>query len=206
MKKFLLLLVVLHLQGCANINTAKKGVDPTALQHENSEDRLLTEAEFMDRVSRSATLIYEGLVAISGAAYTYAIENNGDLPPGAFQAVKSLLLDGGYLKTWPPIPPFAFTDPVEYEFRYKNGFDDLDGLGALDDVIYAQDLKIEVCEDFIRRYPDSGVGDAIFDFEANGMRYPAAIFGRHIKVYAIKWTQVKHLEYCDIEWVVKYND
>jgi len=205
MKKLLLLLIVLFVSGCANIVAVKNESDLTALRHENSEVELLTEAEFMSRVSRSATLIYEGMVAISDAAKLYALENNGKLPPGGRKAVRSLLLDGGYLKTWPTIPPFAFTDPVEYEFRYKNGFADLDGLGEADDLIYAQDLKIEVCEDFLHRYSSAGSGDVIYDYEANGGKYPGEVFGRHVKIYAITWSDLNISEYCDIEWVMQYN-
>ena len=205
MKKLLALLIVLFVCGCANIVAIKNESDSTALRHEKSEVKLLTEAEFMDRVSRSATLIYEGMQAIRDAAYQYATDNNGNFPSGSFKVLKALLLDGGYLKTWPPVPPFAYTDPVQYELMYKAGYADMDGLGGPDDVIYAQDLKIEVCEEFIQRYSSVGPGDIIYDYEANGKRFPGEVLGRHMIIYAISWSNVDISDYCDIEWVVHYN-
>ena len=84
-------------------------------------------------------------------------------------------------------------------------FLDMDGLGEMDDVIFLQDLKVEVCEEFFRLYPGDMPGDVIFDYEANGKRYPGDVFGRHVKVYAITWSTTDPIEYCDIEWVMQYN-
>jgi hypothetical protein len=202
MKKLLYLLIVISICGCANNAMLQES---PALLHESSESSLLTEEAFMERVSQSATMIYESMQAINDAAKLYAIDNNGSLPSGKTKLVESLLLDGGYLKEWPPIPPFAFTDPVQYEFKYANGYDNMDGLGERDDVIYAQDLKIEICEEFVHRYSSDDLGAIVYDYEANGDRYPGEVFGRHVKIYAINWTTGISPDYCDIEWVMQYN-
>ena len=205
MKKLLLLLIVLFSYGCAT-SVQKTAVQKNSvLRHESAETSLLTEQEFMDRVSKSADVIYEGLRAINDAAKLYAVDNNGSLPPGHHDAVRALLLDGGYLKEWPVAPAFAFTEPIQYGFIYNNTYDDTDGLGTKDKVLYVRDLKNEVCEEFIRRYSSPGFGDMIYDFEAAGKEYPGETMGRHIKIYAINWEMETSPDYCDILWVVKYN-
>ena len=201
MNKLLALLVVMIVQGCAG-DTLQR----TELLHEHNEVKLITEQEFMARVARSATLIYEGLSSISTAAQLYAQDHEGRLPSGNSDKVKKLLLDGGYLNAWPVIPPFAFTNPVQDELSYMNRYDNLDNIGERDDIIYAQDLKIEVCEEFSRRYSSPGLEDVIYDYEANEDNYPGETIGRHIKVYAISWSKTTSPDYCDVEWVVRYND
>ena len=201
MNKFLALLVVLIVQGCA----ADKW-QSSELLHEHDEVKLITEQEFMARVARSATSIYEGLSSISAAAHLYALDHDGRLPPGNSDKVKALLLEGGYIDAWPVIPPFAFTNPVQDELNYMNRYGNLDNIGEFDDVIYAQDLKIEVCEEFSRRYSSSGLEDVIYDYEANKDKFPGETIGRHMKIYAISWSKTTSPDYCDVEWVVRYND
>ena len=201
MNKFLALLVVLIVQGCA-ADTLQR----TELLHEHDEAKLITEQEFMARVARSATLIYEGLSSISTAAQLYALDHEGRLPSGNSDKVKKLLLEGGYLNAWPVIPPFAFTNPAQDELSYMNRYGNLDNIGELDDVVYAQDLKIEVCEEFSRRYSNSGLEDVIYDYEANEDNFPGETIGRHMKIYAISWSKTKSPDYCDVEWVMRYND
>lgn len=201
MRNLLILFVVLVVYGCTS--TTSQNV---VLRHEQDESSLLTEKEFMARISQSATLIYVGLNAISDAAKLYSLDHNGRLPPGNKKKIKPQLLDGGYLKAWPMVPPFAFTDPGQNEFIYVNGYDNMDNIGGHDDVIYVQDLKIEVCEEFNRRYSNSATEDVIYDYEANNDRYPGETIGRHVKIYAISWSRSQRPEYCDIEWVMQYND
>jgi hypothetical protein len=202
LKKLLPILTALVVYGCVSTGPAS---GPTLL-HEASEPEIMTKQEFMDRVAQSATLIYEGMRAINDAAKQYATDNDGKLPGSNISKVKELLLDGGYIEQWPVIPPFAFTDPIQYELKYTNGYADMDGIGAVDDVIYAQDLKNEVCEEFILRYSSAGPEDIIYDYEANRERYPGEVFGRHMKIYAINWYGTNPDGYCDIEWVMQYND
>ncbi len=205
MKKFLVLFIVLLTCGCSSIVPAGMGLGGTTLRHESFEDSLLTEAEFKERTSQAATQVYEGLSAISDAAKLYAIDNDDRLPTGGFVDVGALLLDGGYLSAWPEVPAFAFTDPEQGDFKYSDGYADMDGVGAFDDVIYAQDLKIEVCEDLTRRFSSLAPDDSIHDYEAAGGRYPGETIGTHIKLYTIIWSKTRAPEYCDIEWVMKYN-
>ena len=104
MKRLLLLLIVVSACGCAQ--TTHEFV---TLPHETSESKVLTETEFMSRVSQSATQIYEGFQSIDSAARQYATENNGNLPDGSRHETKAQLLDGGYLKKWPVVPAFAYS-------------------------------------------------------------------------------------------------
>lgn len=201
MRKLLILFVTLMVYGCTSMTSQNP-----VLRHEQDESRLLTAEEFMARVSQSVSIIYDGMNAISEAAERYALDHDGRLPPGNMKTIKSQFLDGGYLKAWPEVPPFAFADPVQYEFNYVNGYDNLDNIGAHDDVIFVPDLKVEVCEEFIRRYSTSGMQDVIYDYEANNDRYPGETIGRHVKIYAITWARSEKPDYCDIEWVMQYND
>jgi hypothetical protein len=203
MKKLLLLLIVLFIHGCAGIAPGSKG---TVLLHEASESRLLTEAEFMARASQSADQIYEGMSAINDAVSLYAIENNGDFPMDSDKKVRSLLLDGGYLTSWPDVPPFAFTDPITTDVRYKSQFDDMDGAGERDSVISVRDLKSEVCEVFARRYSDPYFKGSIYDYKANGDRYPKGLTGKDVRIFAIRWEGGALEDYCDVLWVVQYNN
>lgn len=203
MKKLLLLLMVQFLYGCASTAPESKGLNATALGHETSESELLTEAEFMDRVSRSADIIYEGMNLISDAANQYYVDNNGLLPP-ARKNLRDILLDGGYLEEWPVPPPFAFFDPGQGHFKFFRGYADVDGIGKLDDVITVMELKNEVCQVFARRYASPGFGDTIYDFEAAGNKYPTETTGEHIKIYAVNW-ETAELDRCDILWVMEYT-
>jgi hypothetical protein len=200
MKRLLLFLILVSVCGCAS--TTQKTIK---LRHETSESKLLTEAEFMGRVSQSATQIYEGFRAIDSAARLYASENGGNFPAGSRQEAKSKLLGGGYLNEWPVVPEFAFTDPTQYEIKYHSQYADADDNGKTDHSIYVQDLKLEVCDEFVRNYGSPGYGDTIYDFEAAGGKYPGQTIGRHIKIYAISWEKVLRPEYCDILWVVQYT-
>ena len=207
MKKWLLLLIVLFVHGCASIapestELDSTALDSTALRHETSESALLTEAEFMDRVSRSADIIHEGLNVISDAINQYFIDNNGAMPPARMN-LRDLLLDGGYLEEWPVVPPFAFFDRRQGSFRFFSGYADVDGVGKLDDVLTVLRLKNEVCQVFARRYASPGFGDTIYDFEVAGNKYPAETAGGHIKVYAVRWV-TDDVDHCDILWVMEY--
>jgi hypothetical protein len=200
-KKIILFSVSMFIFGCANM-----ALQGTTLRHEQDESSLLTKAVFMDRASQSATVIYEGMLAISEAANQYAIDNDGNLPSGGFDGARPLLIDGGYLKEWPVVPPFAFADPDPTDLKYSAAFADMDGIGAKDAVVYAHDLKIEVCEEFIKRYSSFGPGDVIHDYEANRRKAPGEMFGRHMKVYAMTWESMNVESYCDALWIIQYND
>ena len=200
MKSLKVLLIVLLVYGCASI--APQG---TVLRHENDEGKLLTKQEFMERVSRSATLVHQGMSAISEAVNQYALDNNNDLPSGSSKKVQQLILDGGYLKEWPVAPPFAFTDPIISPFFYAVRYDNLDGVGPPEAVISAPDLKVEVCREFNRHYSDFAPDDTIYDWEAAGKKYPGQKIGRHIKVFTIAWSKLKQPDYCDAIWIMDYK-
>jgi len=201
MQKIALFLIVLLVYGCVSISS-----QGTALRHESYEQELLTEAEFMERASQAATEIYQGLSAISLAAEQYAKGHDGQLPQGTSDIVKEALLSGGYLTDWPVVSLFAFNEPEQRDFNYLNKHDDMDGIGERDDIIYVPNLKIEVCEEFSRRYSSFAPDVIIHDFEAEMRRYPGETVGRDIKIFAISWSRIEDSEECEIEWVVKYND
>ena len=201
----ILLMIILFSSGCTL--TAVKGPNPSSdLRHEMDEAQLLTEPEFMNRVRQSASIINEGLLRIEQAVTGYAADNGGSLPSGNLDEIKSLLLNGGYLERWPTIPPFAFTDPVEYGYMVSRKYEDLDGKGRHDSVVYIQDLKLEVCEEFGRRYASPGLTNPVHQYISSQQRAPGAIYGRHITKYAILWDEILFPEYCDILWVMQYND
>ena len=138
----MIVFTILFLSGCADISL-QDPVLQDVLLHEEDEAQLLTEAEFMSRVSQSAAIINDGLLEIQGAVEKYAADNGGSMPSGKHEEIKSLLLDGGYIERWPTVPPFAFTDhQAEHELRFSRRFEDLDGRGAFDDVVFVQDLKL----------------------------------------------------------------
>ena len=208
MRKFLFYLGLLLLCGCSGLRLTGNSGDIATLQHENQASQLLSEEEFMARATRSATLLYQGMLAISDAAKQYAAAHDNQLPRGTTEQIKHLLLDGGFLDVWPVVPPFAFVEQIPNlpDFRYKNNHDDMDGIGAMDDIIYVQDLKLEVCEEFSRLYSSFSPETVIHDFVAARERYPGEVFGRHITVYAINWSMEQWPDYCEVEWVMKYND
>lgn len=200
MKIPLYLMLAVLAYGCAT------GVPKsTALLHENAESELLTEEEFMDRSSRSAKIIYEGLKAVDDAIKQYVFDHNGDFPPGTSGEVRALLLEQGYLEEWPVVPAFAFTKPVQLDIRYYNNYDDNDGNGLEDRIVFARELKLEVCEEFVSRYASPGFGDKIYDFKAAGKKYPGQTIGKHVKIYAINWSERPFPDTCDIMWVVQYR-
>lgn len=201
MQKIFLSLMMMLFLGCANI-----ALQDTALRHESDEVDLLTKDEFIDRASRSALLVYEGMLAVSEAAKQYALDHDGLLPTGGHRAVRSLLMEQGYINVWPVLPIFAFSDPVQNEVKYSSGYSDMDGKGAYDSVIYVQELKVEVCEEFIHRFSSFGPGDVIYEYEENGNKAPGELFGRHIKIYAISWEKSFSRDFCDVNWVMQYND
>lgn len=202
MKNLLILLFLLIVYGCANTAAIQEDV---VLQHESNEDRLLTEEEFFARVSTSADLIYEGMSAVREAVNLYASDNNDTLPSGSRKIVKKLLLEGGYLEKWPVVPFFAFKDPVQRDIRYYANFADADNNGLTEDAIFLDDLKIEVCQEFVRRYASPGFGDDVYDYEAAEEQYPAATIGRHIKIFAVNWSTLKTPDYCTILWFIQYT-
>jgi hypothetical protein len=211
--KILFLFVFVFVCGCADTALLSSSLryeedeSSPLIRHEEDESKLPTKAEFMEKVALSASMIYEGLRAIKDAGERYAIDNDGRLPQGRDSVVRSMLLDGGYLNAWPVVPAFAFTDLHEHnhDFVYSPKLDDMDGSGARDDVILVQDLKLEVCEEFSRSYSDFKPDVIIHDFEAEE-KYPAEVYGRHIKIFAIMYAKSQEPDYCEIEWVVKYNE
>jgi hypothetical protein len=205
MKNILFLLIVLFAYGCASIAPESNELKTTELRHETSESTLLTEAEFMDRVSQSADLIYDGLRVVNDAASRYVIDLNASGPGIGGNALRTKLLDEGYLKEWPVVPPFAFTDPVQGDFRYFRGYADVDVLDGVDDVLTVQELKTEVCQVFVRRYASPGFRETIHDFDASGRRYPTEISGQNITIYGVDWFSGER-GLCDILWVMKYPD
>ena len=207
MKTLLYLLLAVLTFGCAagSPKTPAFRQETAELRHESAESALLTEEEFMDRAAQSATIIYEGLKAVDDAITRYTLDHNGDFPPGGHREVRALLLEQGYLQEWPIVPVFAYTDPVQFDIRYYNNYEDADGDGVEDRIIFARQLKLEVCEEFVRRYASPGFGDKVYDFKEAGKKYPGQTIGKHVKIYAINWSERPFPDTCDIMWVVQYR-
>jgi prepilin-type N-terminal cleavage/methylation domain-containing protein len=150
--------------------------------------------------TQTAVKVYNDLVAISGAAELYAIDN-GALPAGNNGQVEALILDGGYLKSW-PVSPSSGGD-----YFYANAMDDMDGGAVADDVIYTNNFSDDVCVEFMSRYA-SGLGtlqSAQWDYEGNTDQYPGAVLGKGANVYGIKWSTAD-VDKCEIHMVMSYND
>jgi hypothetical protein len=203
MKNLQLFLIVLFLFcGCAS-----NAPQSTDLRHERDESQLLTKEEFMDRATQTATSIYEGFSAINAGVELYAKDHDGLLPQGANTIVKEMLLENGYLMGWPIVPAFAFTDQDKrFDFVYLNNRQDMDGIGAWDDVICLRKLKMEVCEEFSRLYSSFAPDVMVYDFEEANERYPGEAIGRETKIFAVIWSKTDYPDICGIEWVMKYND
>lgn len=203
-RKILIILLVGFLGGCAKLSGPSIGQNN--ILHESQESLLLSEVEFINRVQRSANLIYEGLKDIKAAVELYALDHEGTLPDGPYEQVVQKLIDDGYLEKWPEVPLFAFTEPYQREIKYYRNYDDADSNGVQDTILFVQDLKIEVCEEFSRLYASPGLAKDVYDFEANNKRYPGEAIGRDIKIYTIIWSKKTMPDFCDIHWVLKYND
>ena len=201
----LILITALLSSGCS-LSYLHTTSPEASLLHEQSLNTRMTEEEFMEKAALSAQIIYDGLRTISEAALRHGLDEKGNFPLRAADQIMARLLEEGYLNTWPQIPPFAFTDSIHDELTYFHRYDNLDRLGHTEDVIVAQNLKIEVCEAYSHSYSMLDASELVFDFVAHGDRYPAEVYGEPLQTYAINWSMIEAWEYCEIQWVVQYND
>lgn len=205
MINLLILITALLSSGCS-LPSVHMTSPETTLLHEESLNTQMTEEEFMEKAALSAQIIHEGLRSISEAALRHGLDKDGNFPLTDANQIKARLLEEGFLNSWPQIPPFAFTDSIQDEFTYFHRYDNLDRLGNTEDVVVAQNLKIEVCEAFSRSYSSLDASELVFDFVAHDNRYPAEVYGEPLQTYAINWSMIEAWEYCEIQWVVQYND
>jgi hypothetical protein len=146
--------------------------------------------------------IYLDLQAINAGAQRY-ISEHGDLPPGNFWKSRATLVLEGYIQDYPTPPSAIFAgEPMDY--RFDPNYGNIDAGDTLDAAIAVWGLKDEICREYNRRYAGDEVGAEIFDWKANGKKYPGEAIGRHITTYAIKW-ESDAVDDCEIEWVVKYR-
>jgi hypothetical protein len=205
MINILLLIATMLSSGCS-ISSLHSTSPKDSPLHEEALNTLMAEEEFMEKATLSAQIIHEGLRTISEATLRHGLDKDGNFPLRDATQIRARLLEEGYLNSWPPIPPFAFTDPIQDDITYLHRYDNLDRLGNKEDVIVAQNLKIEVCEAFSRSYSSLDASELVFDFVAHGDRYPAEVYGKPLQTYAINWSMIEAWEYCEIQWVVQYND
>jgi hypothetical protein len=180
-QKVMFLLAVTLLSGCVAGQSVEVAYEPTPAQ--------------------AATKIYEDMRTISDAAERYALDNDGSLPQGTTVAVKKMLQEGGYLKTWPSSSGTYGT------YEYRSGYDDMDGGSAADDALYTEEFTDVVCSEFMAKYA-SALGtlqSAQWDYAANGKTYPAVTLGKGARIFAIKWASAD-VDKCQIIWVMRYND
>ncbi len=91
----------------------------------------------------------------------------------------------------------------EYSLRLQ--YDNMDGQGTWDDTLYTGDqIPAAICLEFNKRYASPPLNEeSAFDYQSAGNKYPGEVFGRGIKLYAIKWQTTN--DACEINWVIRYN-
>lgn len=149
-----------------------------------------------------AERVYSDMRSISEGAQRYRAQH-GALPEGNFWQLRSTLVLGGYIKEYPNPPAAIFAkEPIDY--RIDPQYDTMDTGPDPDVAIAVWGLKDMVCEEYNRRYASDNSGATIFDWEANGKKYPGEAIGKHMTTYAIKWT-TDAVDDCEINWVVEYR-
>ncbi|GEM_PF-3025038 len=142
-----------------------------------------------------ADILYTDMKSIAAAVDVYQ-ERYQQLPSS-----EQDLLEGQIVQKMQSYPEEFVSGRYFIQARY----DDMDGKGDLDDTIYTGDKIPEtVCIEFNKRYamPPLNTGE-VFDYQAAGAKYPGAVYGRHMEIYAIKWETANKT--CEINWVIAYH-
>ncbi len=151
------------------------------------------------KLTQASVQYYEGFRVISDAVEKYYLDN------AALPANAAALVSSGILKAL-PTPPAGAYGGGSASFVYNTGYDNMDSIGADDDVIWFDGVNEDVCLEFSKKYgmgPNSGAGTgAIWDYAGNTSTYPGTA-SRANRVYAITWGTAGK---CELEWVMAYND
>jgi len=111
------------------------------------------------------------------------------------------LLSGAFLKSVPAMGK----ELGGGEYSIQKGYANMDGQGREDDTIYSgENVPEAVCVEFNKRYAQVPLNEGtIFDYRAAGNKYPGEVYGRQMKVYAIKWESDRNV--CEVNWVLEYK-
>ena len=152
-------------------------------------------------IEDQAKKVYKDMRAINKVAQKY-IKKHGDLPAGSARNSRAQLFTNKDLK-FPTPPPEIFTaKPMDY--RLEPGYDKMDAGPIRDAAISVWGLKDRVCSEYNLRFASDKSGPIIYDYEANGKRFPGESIGREMITYAIKW-KTADIDDCEIIWVVEYR-
>jgi hypothetical protein len=153
-----------------------------------------------------AQRVYKDMQSINNVAQRY-ISKNGDLPADSAGGTRALLFTNAtktfFSTKFPTPPPEIFsTKPMDYQLTPQ--YDRMDAGKIHDTAIAVWGLKDSVCREYNRRFASDKSGPIIYDYEANGKRYPGESIGRQMITYAIKW-KTADIDDCEINWVVEYR-
>lgn len=149
-----------------------------------------------------AEQVHQDLKTINASAQEYK-KDYGRLPGGNFWEARAALVLEGYITHY-PTPPSAIFSEEPMDYRLDPGYGKMDAGDTPDATIAIWGLKDAICRDYNRRYATEGIGEEIFDWQAQGKKYPGEAIGRHITTYAIKW-ESDAVNDCEINWVVEYR-
>lgn len=90
-------------------------------------------------------------------------------------------------------------------YLIQKGYGNMDGRGKDDDTIYSgENIPETICVEFNKLYAQAPLNNGtVFDYAAAGRKYPGEVYGRKMKVFAIKWESDRTV--CEIDWVIDYN-
>lgn len=139
--------------------------------------------------------LHNDMNSIATAVEAYRIKNK--VAPTSVDQ----LLAGAFLKS----VPVMGEDLGGGAYLIQKGYGNMDGLGKDDDAIYSgENIPEAVCVEFNKLYAQAPLNDGtVFDYAAAGRKYPGEVYGRQMKVFAIKWERDRTV--CEIDWVIDYN-
>lgn len=152
-----------------------------------------------------ATYVYNQMASIEKAAQKYK-KDHGLFPQARSKEAESMLTEGGYIEKFPqPLDVIFGPEGNQSGYRYDSAYDRMDDNPVPDTAIAVWGLRDEICRMFNALYASNGSGPTIFDYQANGNRYPGTAIGTDMRLYAIKWKS-DAIDDCEINWVIQYNE
>lgn len=155
------------------------------------------------KLSQAATKMYNDFRVINDAVERYEMET------GSWPADVAALVSAGYLKAVPqPIDAgFQRGAPYTGEYNFSATYDNMNAGTVSDAAIVAYYFTDEFCSYLIAKYAsaEGTLQSDQWDYEANGSLYPGAVLGKGAQFYGIRWASAD-VDYCEVEWVVRYND
>jgi hypothetical protein len=148
-----------------------------------------------------AKRVYKQMSGLQKVLLKYEAEH-GHLPQGNYTTAEKALIKEGYLKRYPQADPSLF-GPEGGEYQFHPNWDKMDEGSAVDSILVLSGLKDDFCKLYNNLYSSNNSGFTIYDWEANGKRYPATTIGKNMRIYAIKYETATQ-DFCWIEWVISY--